>query len=316
MALLGEPRCCCSTSPAPGCRRRKPSGGDRRHPLGAPAPRAIVVIEHDMALVRTLADHVFVLHNGSLLAEGSVAASRPTPPSRRSTWAPPVTPFPPRFRRRRRRLRRRRRGARRLGRRRSGRGALRHRPQRRRQEHAVEAVVRRAGVPGRQRPSKAGSAGDGGGAARARHQLLPAGAAGVRRPQRRDNLTLMRADRRLEAFEPFFRRFPARRAARAARGDALRGRGKLLSFARAFAEARRCAPRRAQRGRAVGKHPADGRPRRSARPPGARSWWSSRTWRSRRPWPAATSCSIRGGWCWPASVTRATRDAIVAHLGV
>ena len=27
----------------------------------------IVVIEHDMALVRTLADHVFVLHNGSLV---------------------------------------------------------------------------------------------------------------------------------------------------------------------------------------------------------------------------------------------------------
>ena len=27
----------------------------------------IVVIEHDMSLVRTLADHVFVLHNGSLL---------------------------------------------------------------------------------------------------------------------------------------------------------------------------------------------------------------------------------------------------------
>ena len=34
----------------------------------------IVVIEHDMSLVRELADHVFVLHNGSLIAEGSVAA--------------------------------------------------------------------------------------------------------------------------------------------------------------------------------------------------------------------------------------------------
>lgn len=31
-----------------------------------------LVIEHDMALVETLADHVFVLHNGHLLAEGSV----------------------------------------------------------------------------------------------------------------------------------------------------------------------------------------------------------------------------------------------------
>jgi len=33
----------------------------------------IVVIEHDMSLVRELAEHVFVLHNGSLLAEGTVA---------------------------------------------------------------------------------------------------------------------------------------------------------------------------------------------------------------------------------------------------
>jgi branched-chain amino acid transport system ATP-binding protein len=33
----------------------------------------IVVIEHDMSLVRKLADHVFVLHNGRLLAQGSVA---------------------------------------------------------------------------------------------------------------------------------------------------------------------------------------------------------------------------------------------------
>lgn len=32
-----------------------------------------LVIEHDMALVRSLADRVFVLHNGHLLAEGSVS---------------------------------------------------------------------------------------------------------------------------------------------------------------------------------------------------------------------------------------------------
>jgi len=31
-----------------------------------------VIIEHDMALVRELADHVFVLHNGRLLAQGSI----------------------------------------------------------------------------------------------------------------------------------------------------------------------------------------------------------------------------------------------------
>ena len=32
-----------------------------------------MIIEHDMAMVRELADHVFVLHNGSMLFEGSVA---------------------------------------------------------------------------------------------------------------------------------------------------------------------------------------------------------------------------------------------------
>ena len=35
-----------------------------------------LVIEHDMALVRTLADRVFVLHNGRLLAEGTVTDIR------------------------------------------------------------------------------------------------------------------------------------------------------------------------------------------------------------------------------------------------
>ena len=32
-----------------------------------------VIIEHDMALVEALADHVFVLHEGRLLAEGTVS---------------------------------------------------------------------------------------------------------------------------------------------------------------------------------------------------------------------------------------------------
>jgi len=37
--------------------------------LGATA----IIIEHDMALVKALADKVFVLHQGHLLAEGTVA---------------------------------------------------------------------------------------------------------------------------------------------------------------------------------------------------------------------------------------------------
>jgi len=40
---------------------------------------SVVIIEHDMALVKQLAEHVFVLHQGRLLAEGDVAAIRSDP---------------------------------------------------------------------------------------------------------------------------------------------------------------------------------------------------------------------------------------------
>ena len=54
----------------------------------------------------------------------------------------------------------------------------------------------------------------------------------------RDNLTLMRADRRLDAFEPLFARFPIlkRRLAQHA-GTLSGGEKKLLSFARGLSEA-------------------------------------------------------------------------------
>jgi ABC-type branched-subunit amino acid transport system ATPase component len=54
----------------------------------------------------------------------------------------------------------------------------------------------------------------------------------------RDNLTLMRADRRVEAFEPLFRQFPVlgRRLSQHA-GTLSGGEKKLLSFARGHAEA-------------------------------------------------------------------------------
>jgi branched-chain amino acid transport system permease protein len=74
MALLGEPRLLLLDEPCAGLSPQETTqvidvirwASERR---GA----TIVVIEHDMSLVRQLADHVFVLHNGSLLAEGSVA---------------------------------------------------------------------------------------------------------------------------------------------------------------------------------------------------------------------------------------------------
>ncbi|HEX7437774.1 MAG TPA: ATP-binding cassette domain-containing protein [Caldimonas sp.] len=74
MALLGEPRLLLLDEPCAGLSPQETAevidvirwASERR---GA----TIVVIEHDMSLVRKLADHVFVLHNGSLLAQGSVA---------------------------------------------------------------------------------------------------------------------------------------------------------------------------------------------------------------------------------------------------
>ena len=74
MALLGEPRLLLLDEPCAGLSPQETAqvidvirwASERR---GA----TVVVIEHDMSLVRALADHVFVLHNGSLLAEGTVA---------------------------------------------------------------------------------------------------------------------------------------------------------------------------------------------------------------------------------------------------
>jgi ABC-type branched-subunit amino acid transport system ATPase component len=40
---------------------------------------AIIIIEHDMSLVKELAQIVYVLHNGALLAQGSVAAIQADP---------------------------------------------------------------------------------------------------------------------------------------------------------------------------------------------------------------------------------------------
>ena len=77
MALLGEPRLLLLDEPCAGLSPKETADvidvirwASRRR--GA----TIVVIEHDMALVKELADHVFVLHNGTLLAQGSVAEVR------------------------------------------------------------------------------------------------------------------------------------------------------------------------------------------------------------------------------------------------
>ena len=40
---------------------------------------SIIIIEHDMSLVKELAQIVYVLHNGALLAKGNVAAIQADP---------------------------------------------------------------------------------------------------------------------------------------------------------------------------------------------------------------------------------------------
>jgi branched-chain amino acid transport system permease protein len=77
LALLAQPRVLLLDEPCAGLSPRESAqvidvirwARDRCAPT-------IVVIEHDMSLVRELADHVFVLHNGRLLAQGSVAQIR------------------------------------------------------------------------------------------------------------------------------------------------------------------------------------------------------------------------------------------------
>jgi len=74
MALAGEPRLLLLDEPCAGLSPRETAAViDVIRATAARRGATIVVIEHDMSLVRELAEHVFVLHNGSLLAEGSVA---------------------------------------------------------------------------------------------------------------------------------------------------------------------------------------------------------------------------------------------------
>ena len=72
-ALVAGPRCCCSTSRPPAsttARRRRCK--QRLLRLRRP-DRVMIVIEHDMDLVMSLSDHIFVLHHGRLLFEGTPA---------------------------------------------------------------------------------------------------------------------------------------------------------------------------------------------------------------------------------------------------
>ena len=75
MALLGEPSLLLLDEPCAGLSPQETAAAIELIRWASQRRGAtIVVIEHDMSLVRKLADHVFVLHNGSLIAEGSVEA--------------------------------------------------------------------------------------------------------------------------------------------------------------------------------------------------------------------------------------------------
>ena len=74
MALIGEPRVLLLDEPCAGLSPQETAAViELIRWASARRAATIVVIEHDMSLVRKLADRVYVLHNGSLLAEGSVA---------------------------------------------------------------------------------------------------------------------------------------------------------------------------------------------------------------------------------------------------
>ncbi|HVL58302.1 MAG TPA: ATP-binding cassette domain-containing protein, partial [Burkholderiaceae bacterium] len=80
MALLGEPRLLLLDEP---CAGLSPAETDAVVDVvrwaAAKTRAAVVVIDHDMSLVRQLAEEVFVLHNGTLLAQGSVAQVQADP---------------------------------------------------------------------------------------------------------------------------------------------------------------------------------------------------------------------------------------------
>jgi branched-chain amino acid transport system permease protein len=80
MALLTEPRILLLDEPCAGLSPEETSAViDVIRWAGRRLGGAIIVIEHDMSLVKELAETVYVLHNGTLLAQGSVSEIQVNP---------------------------------------------------------------------------------------------------------------------------------------------------------------------------------------------------------------------------------------------
>jgi branched-chain amino acid transport system permease protein len=80
MALLTEPRILLLDEPCAGLSFEETAAViEVIRWAGRNLGGAIIVIEHDMSLVRELAETVYVLHNGTLLAQGSVAEIQANP---------------------------------------------------------------------------------------------------------------------------------------------------------------------------------------------------------------------------------------------
>jgi branched-chain amino acid transport system permease protein len=80
MALLTEPRLLLLDEPCAGLSPEETASViDVIRWAGRQLRIAIIVIEHDMSLVKELAETVYVLHNGALLAQGGIAEIRANP---------------------------------------------------------------------------------------------------------------------------------------------------------------------------------------------------------------------------------------------
>ncbi|MGE0803270.1 MAG: ATP-binding cassette domain-containing protein [Lautropia sp.] len=80
MALAAEPRVLLLDEPCAGLSPQETAAViETIRWTRARSEATIVIIEHDMALVKEVAEHVHVLHNGALLAQGSVAAVQADP---------------------------------------------------------------------------------------------------------------------------------------------------------------------------------------------------------------------------------------------